>query len=86
MKYLVAVLLAWTGAQAGPPPQPPEPRPQVPLRQVLEQFHPGGGVAPRQLSASERAELRRQLSEFGQAPNPVAQRGPLEPMPPVRRR
>jgi hypothetical protein len=84
MKYLVAVLLSWTGAQAAPPQAPPPPTPG--LRQALEQFHPGGGIPQRELSPIERAELRRQLSEFGQPANPIVQRGPLEPMPPVRRR
>ena len=84
MKYLVAVLLCWTGAQAAPPQVPPIPTQG--LRQALEQFQPGGGIAQRELSPIERAELRRQLSEFGQPANPVVQRGPLEPMPPIRRR
>ena len=89
MKYLVAVLLSWTGAQAAPPPHDPPPsRPAVDLRQALEQYHPGSGAeaAPRQLSPLERAELRRQLSEFGQPANPVRPPAPYERMPAQRRR
>jgi len=88
MKYLVAALLSWTGAQAAsaPPPLPPPPRPVLGLRQALEQYHPGDGAVPRQLNPAERAELRRQLSEFGQPANPMGARAPLERMPPSRRR
>lgn len=87
MKYLVAALLSWTGAQAAPPPHDPPPeRPAIDLRQALEQYHPGSGGAPRRLSPQERAELRRQLSEFGQPANPVGARAPYERMPAPRRR
>ena len=86
MKYLAAVLLSWTGAQAAPPLQPLPPPPTPGLRQALEQFHPGSGLPPpRQLTPGERAELRRQLSEFGQPASPVGRRGTLEPMSPDRR-
>jgi hypothetical protein len=88
MKYLVAVLLCWTGAQAAPPPRenPPPSRPPMDLREALEQYHPGSGGAPRRLSPPERAELRRQLSEFGQPANPAGARAPYERMPAQRRR
>ena len=87
MKYLVAVLLSWTGAQAAPPPHDPPPsRPAIDLRQALEHYHPGSGDAPRRLSPPERAELRRQLSEFGQRANPVERPAPYERMPAQRRR
>ena len=87
MKYLVAALLSWTGAQAAPPPQAPPPAQQPPaLRQALEQYHPGGSAAPRQLSPSERAELRRQLSEYAPPPNPAVQGGAYQTMPSFRRR
>jgi hypothetical protein len=87
MKYLAAVLLSWTGAQAAPPLQALPPPPTPGLRQALEQFHPGSGLPPpRQLSSSERAELRRQLSEFGQPAHPAMQPGALDTMPPIRRR
>jgi hypothetical protein len=63
MKYLVALfvgLFAALAAQA-------QPLQRVSgLRQALQQYHPGGALRPRELSPAERAELRRQLSEFRQ--------------------
>ena len=86
MKYLAAVLLCWTGAQAAPPVQALPQTPTPGLRQAVEQFHPGSGLPPpRQLTPVERAELRRQLSEFGQPGSPAVHRGTLETMPPMRR-
>lgn len=86
MKYLAAVLLCWTGAQAAPPLPALHPAPAPGLRQALEQFQPGGGLPPpRQLTPGERAELRRQLSEFAQPGHPPVQQGTLETMPPSRR-
>ena len=62
MKYLAAALaLACAGAGAAPA----RPDPAAGLRQALQQYHPERSPAPRQLSAGERAELRRQLSEQG---------------------
>jgi len=66
MKYLAATLaLACLGANAGPPPQQ---QPAGGLRQTLQQYQPASGAAPRQLTPVERAELRRQLSEYGPPP------------------
>ncbi|MBE7367893.1 hypothetical protein [Ramlibacter pallidus] len=62
MKYLaasLAVACATTNVGAAPPPNPHV----VHLREVLQQYHPGSAPSPRALSASERAELRRQLLE-----------------------
>lgn len=70
-------MLSWSLAQAAPhlpvsfPPAPPPPD----LRQALQQFRPEANPvptpAPRQLTPAERAQLRRQLSEFAQpAPQP----------------
>lgn len=77
MKRLAAAVpaFAWALALAGParPDQPPAapPLPVPDLRQAVQQYHPGTGAGPRQLTAAERAQLRRQLTEFGQpAPAP----------------
>lgn len=57
------LLLALAGAAgATPTPQPPP----ADLRQALQQYQKIVAPAPRQLSAEERAELRRQLAEQGQ--------------------
>lgn len=69
MKYLACAILACTGA-AGAAPAPatqPEPQPQPPLRQALQQYQPGttAAPAPRELTPLERAQLRRQLVEYG---------------------
>jgi hypothetical protein len=40
------------------------------LRQVLQQYHPGGPSPARQLTPQERAELRRQLAEQPRRPPP----------------
>jgi hypothetical protein len=37
------------------------------LRQAVQQYHRDSSATPRQLTPVERAELRRQLSESGQA-------------------
>jgi hypothetical protein len=62
MKYRAAALaVACIAAAAGaaPPPNPAA----VELRQVLQQYHPASASPPRELSAKERAELRRQIGE-----------------------
>jgi len=79
MKYLAAAVpaLAWLAVQAAPmtpswPPAPPPPD----LRQAVQQYHPGSVAVPRQLSPAERAELRRQLTDYGRpapAPHPAPQ-------------
>lgn len=62
MKYLAAALaLACAGAGAAPV----RPDPAAGLRRALQQYHPERSPAPRQLSAGERAELRRQIAEQG---------------------
>jgi hypothetical protein len=70
MKYFAVVVsaLAWASVQAAqePPPRPPAPPEPPDLRQVLQQYHPGTVAAPRQLSPAERAELRRQLTDYAQ--------------------
>jgi hypothetical protein len=66
MKYLACAILACVGAAgAAPASQPPQPQP--PLRQALQQYQPGTTTrpAPRELTEQERAELRRQLVEYG---------------------
>jgi hypothetical protein len=76
MKSVFAILLVLGSfaAQAAPQPQsapgPAPASPRVPeLRQALQQYHPGSAAAaPRHLTAEQRAELRRQLSEFGPPP------------------
>ena len=76
MKYLaVAFGLASSAASAAPLALPPAPAPAVivDLRQALQQYHRDSSAAPRQLSPVERAELRRQLTEYGQG---SVQRGP----------
>ena len=63
MKYLMAFAMAGAGACAA---GPQSPRP-ADLRQTVQQYHPAVvAPAPRQLSARERAELRRQLAEQAQ--------------------
>ncbi len=74
MKYVFALVLALGGlaAQAAPQRQEaPKPEPPRDLREALQQYHPGGGGTPalRQLTPEERAELRRQLSQFRQPPS-----------------
>jgi hypothetical protein len=76
MKYLV-VAGALAAAGMGPAATGPPPPPTADLRQALQQYHPGTAPVPRTLSAGERAELRRQLSEHGQ---PV-RRPPLKTKP-----
>ena len=65
MKYLAAALaLASVAASA----TPPEPRQPVDLRRTLQQYPADNPPQTRQLTAVERAELRRQLSEHKQPP------------------
>jgi hypothetical protein len=82
MKYFAAAALALWGAGAlAAPPQPVHsPAPPPPdLRQMLQQYQvtststtaPRQMTEARQLTDAERAELRRQLSEYAQ---PVAPR------------
>ena len=68
MKYLAVVFgLASAAACAAPPTPPPAPAAAVvDLRQALQQYRLDSSAAPRQLTPVERAELRRQLSEFRQ--------------------
>jgi hypothetical protein len=75
MKFVFAMLLVFGSMAAQAAPQPPgasrpAPAPQrVPeLRQALQQYHPGSAAAPLRLTAEQRAELRRQLSEYGPPP------------------
>jgi len=75
--FAVAVLVfAWAAAHAAaqqsqvPRPVPPPPD----LRQALQQYMGGTAPAPRQLTAPERAELRRQLTEYAQPSLPVSRR------------
>jgi hypothetical protein len=68
MKKFLAVLAAavCAGACAAQPVQR-----VADLRRVLEQYHPASAprteAPPRELSAEERAQLRRQLADFKQA-------------------
>jgi hypothetical protein len=60
MKYLVAVLAVACGAAGADPATPARKAPD--LRQAVRQYHPGTvPAAPRQLSPTERALLRKQL-------------------------
>ena len=79
--HLVSDLaIAWAAAQAAAPhlqSQAPAPVPPPPdIRQALQQYQRGAvpAPAPRQLTAPERAELRRQLSEYAQPPVLVRRR------------
>lgn len=64
MKYAVAALLAAL-AVASVLAQPPAVG--ADLRRALEQYHPVSPPARRELTPRERADLRRQLAEFGRA-------------------
>lgn len=66
MKSLAAALaLVCAGALADPRKPPPPSAP--PLRQVVQQYDAvRKAPPPRQLSPAERAELRRQVLEYGQ--------------------
>jgi hypothetical protein len=69
MKYLAAPVVLACACAAGAAPAEPQPQ-QVPvrdLRQVLQQYQGTTPTPPppRQLTAAERAELRRQLVEYG---------------------
>ena len=69
MKYLACAVLACAGAAGAAPAPEPRPEPQPPLRQALQQYQPGATAPtppPRELTPLERAELRRQLVEYGQ--------------------
>lgn len=81
MKCVPAVLALVSLAAAAVPPLQPQPQrpppqelaqqelPQRDLRQsLLQHYHGGSAQAPRQLTPVERAELRRQLTEYGQPP------------------
>ena len=66
--------LASAAAYAPPPTPPPAPAAAVvDLRQALQQYRRDSSATPRQLTPVERAELRRQLTEYGQG---SVQRGP----------
>ncbi len=76
MKYLAAALaLATVAAMAA---QPTE-RASVDLRRTLQQYPAESTPQPRQLTAVERAELRRQLSESRQPPQRRLIRLPSDP-------
>ena len=62
----LAAVLAFASLSAAA--APPEQRPVPDLRQSLRQYHTLGTAAPRQLTPVERAELRRQLTEFEPPP------------------
>jgi hypothetical protein len=76
MKYApLALVLVAVAGETAPPAVPvavpipisrsqPQPHRYHDLRQSLQQYHQAGAPAPRQLSAAERAELRRQLMEY----------------------
>jgi len=64
MNYAVAALVAALGAGTVLA-QPPGPG--ADLRRALQQYHPVGPSPRRELTPGERAELRRQLAEFGRA-------------------
>jgi hypothetical protein len=76
MKYFLAALglFAADAALAAPA----VPQATGGLRQTLQQYHSTGTPGPRQLSAIERAELRRQISESAR---PVKRRGDDKPKP-----
>lgn len=64
MKYLAAVLFLLATTAFAQPPQR-----VVDLRQVLQQYDAAGAPQPpRQLTADERAQLRKQLAEFTPPP------------------
>ena len=73
MKYLLAVLAAITccAAAAAQPAQS-----VGDLRRVVQQYHPASAPHPqadtRQLTADERAQLRRQLADFKHPPPPIS--------------
>jgi hypothetical protein len=77
MKPLAAavfVLAGMAAAEAAPPPAPP---PAPGLRQTLLDLpRQARDAPPRQLSADERAELRRQLIQYGRPA-----RAPVHPEP-----
>ena len=71
--FALLLMLGSLAAQAASQPQgAPRPAPapaRVPeLRQALQQYHPGSAASPVRLTAEQRAELRRQLSEYGPPP------------------
>jgi hypothetical protein len=62
----VAVLLVLVCAAASADPRKPQQPPAPGLRQVVEQYDTvRKAPQPRELSPAERAELRRQVTEFG---------------------
>ena len=64
MKYAAVLFALCASAAAAQPSQR-----VADLRQVLQQYDPGA-VQPRQLTAVERAELRKQLAESAGPPRP----------------
>jgi hypothetical protein len=68
MNVIPAVLaLATIAAAAGQEPQPDSRQPPADLRRTVQHYDSGRPAMPRELTPAERAELRRQLSEFGQS-------------------
>lgn len=65
MKDLVAAL---AGASIGSAPAVPPAQPPPPLRQAVQAYRPGAVPPPRELSPDQRAQLRRELSQFGRPP------------------
>jgi len=72
MKLFAAAIFAIAGlaaAQTPPPARTQVAAPDHGLRQTLEDFlRQGSSPPPRQLSAEQRAELRRQLNEYARTP------------------
>jgi hypothetical protein len=71
--FALLLVLGSVAAQAASQPQgAPRPVPasaRVPeLRAALQQYHPGSAAVPLRLTADQRAELRRQLTEYGPPP------------------
>jgi hypothetical protein len=65
MKSITCAIVVCAGAAGAAPARPPQPE-SPPLRQTLQQYHPGATAPrPRELTPVERAELRRQLVEYG---------------------
>jgi hypothetical protein len=67
MNAIPAVLaFATLAATAGQDPPPETRQPPADLRRTVQHYDSGRAPVPRELTPAERAELRRQLSEFGQ--------------------
>jgi hypothetical protein len=69
----VAVVFAFACLAASAAPQPPA-QPAADLRRAVRQYDAGSEAAPRRLTAAERAELRRQLTEQAPPARPLKQR------------